>query len=220
MIPPSYRLRVGFCAVGLCISASATAQTRSLYGVVRMADATAAKRTEVQVTGGGSAITSESSEFSLSLARQSQTGFPLKFSVKGYVVVDPFHFGYGRLPLSVSQATTVSLTVLRLGDRRLLGPPHISRILEAQASLFVPKVPQLAAEFLQGQATALGFTAQEVAAALETQRLMTLFYENWFSGKDKREALHQAQQDLRKELEARWGEAPPYYWAAFVLVGR
>jgi len=54
----------------------------------------------------------------------------------------------------------------------------------------------------------------------ETQELMAFFYEKWLSGQSKHDALSDAQQELRKALRARWGEAPPYYWAAFVLVGR
>jgi CHAT domain-containing protein/tetratricopeptide (TPR) repeat protein len=54
----------------------------------------------------------------------------------------------------------------------------------------------------------------------QTRRVMALFYENWLSGKEKHDALHLAQQSLRQELQKEWGEAPPYYWAAFVLVGR
>lgn len=54
----------------------------------------------------------------------------------------------------------------------------------------------------------------------ETQELMTLFYSEWLAGKDKHEALHNAQLKLRKEIIDRWGDDRPYYWAAFVLVGR
>ena len=32
--------------------------------------------------------------------------------------------------------------------------------------------------------------------------------------------LHEAQLQLRKEIIAKWGDDRPYYWAAFVLVGR
>jgi CHAT domain-containing protein/Tfp pilus assembly protein PilF len=55
----------------------------------------------------------------------------------------------------------------------------------------------------------------------ETRELMTIFYENWLAGKDKREALHEAQLEMRKKIMTRWdGEDRPYYWGAFVLVGR
>ena len=54
----------------------------------------------------------------------------------------------------------------------------------------------------------------------ETQELMTLFYRKWLEGKEKHEALHEAQLELRKEVKSYWGDDRPYYWAAFVLVGR
>jgi CHAT domain-containing protein len=56
----------------------------------------------------------------------------------------------------------------------------------------------------------------------ETEELMTLFYEKWLSGMDKHQALHEAQVELRKELQLRWqvDQPPPHFWAAFVLVGR
>ena len=53
----------------------------------------------------------------------------------------------------------------------------------------------------------------------ETKRLMALFYENWLAGKNKHEALRMAQRQLRDELKAE-GHDSPFYWGAFVLVGR
>jgi CHAT domain-containing protein/Tfp pilus assembly protein PilF len=54
----------------------------------------------------------------------------------------------------------------------------------------------------------------------ETQELMTLFYQKWLGGKDKHEALQEAQSELRATVKARYGRDLPYYWGAFVLVGR
>jgi CHAT domain-containing protein len=53
----------------------------------------------------------------------------------------------------------------------------------------------------------------------ETQRLMKLFYADWLAGNDKHEALRMAQRQLRDELR-RDGRDLPFYWGAFVLVGR
>jgi len=53
----------------------------------------------------------------------------------------------------------------------------------------------------------------------ETQKLMTLFYRKWLSGKDKHEALREAQLELRKDIIQRWQQDRPHDWAAFVLVG-
>ncbi len=54
----------------------------------------------------------------------------------------------------------------------------------------------------------------------ETRELMTLFYDQWLSGKDKHVALHEAQVAMRKKTMARWDdEDRPFYWGAFVLVG-
>jgi CHAT domain-containing protein/tetratricopeptide (TPR) repeat protein len=54
----------------------------------------------------------------------------------------------------------------------------------------------------------------------ETQELMTLFYTKWLSGKDKHEALREAQLEMRERVKARYGKDLPQYWGAFVLVGR
>ncbi len=54
----------------------------------------------------------------------------------------------------------------------------------------------------------------------ETQELMALFYEKWLSGKDKHEALREAEMEMRARVKARYGEDRPQYWGAFVLVGR
>ena len=48
-----------------------------------------------------------------------------------------------------------------------------------------------------------------------TQLLMTSFYENWLSGKTKREAFKNAQEMLKKSTRY----SHPYYWGAFVLIG-
>ena len=45
-----------------------------------------------------------------------------------------------------------------------------------------------------------------------TQKLMTLFYQNWMSGKKKEEAFLLAQQALRETFPE------PYYWGAFVML--
>lgn len=54
----------------------------------------------------------------------------------------------------------------------------------------------------------------------ETRELMTRFYEKWLSGKDKHSALREAQLELREIVKKRYGHDSPYYWGAFVLVGR
>lgn len=54
----------------------------------------------------------------------------------------------------------------------------------------------------------------------ETQELMTMFYAKWLSGEDKQKALHNAQQELRAKVKARYGDDKPFYWGGFVLVGR
>jgi CHAT domain-containing protein len=54
----------------------------------------------------------------------------------------------------------------------------------------------------------------------ETQELMTLFYSKWLSGKNKHEALREAQLQLRAKIKERDGQDLPFYWGGFVLVGR
>jgi CHAT domain-containing protein len=53
----------------------------------------------------------------------------------------------------------------------------------------------------------------------ETQELMTLFYEKWLGGKDKHEALREAQLEMRRRTKARYGQDRPFFWGAFVLAG-
>jgi CHAT domain-containing protein len=54
----------------------------------------------------------------------------------------------------------------------------------------------------------------------ETQELMALFYQKWLSGMEKPEALRQAQLEERETVKKRYGKDLPFYWGAFVLVGR
>lgn len=54
----------------------------------------------------------------------------------------------------------------------------------------------------------------------ETQELMALFYAKWLAGLDKAEALRQAQLQERDVVRKRYVRDLPYYWGAFVLIGR
>jgi CHAT domain-containing protein/Flp pilus assembly protein TadD len=54
----------------------------------------------------------------------------------------------------------------------------------------------------------------------ETQELMGLFYEKWLAGKEKHAALREAQLEMRQKVKERYGEDLPFYWGAFVLVGK
>ena len=54
----------------------------------------------------------------------------------------------------------------------------------------------------------------------ETQELMGLLYRKWLAGKEKHDALREAQLELRETVKARYGHDSPYHWGAFVLVGR
>jgi CHAT domain-containing protein len=54
----------------------------------------------------------------------------------------------------------------------------------------------------------------------ETQELMTQFYRNWLSGMTKHEAFRNAQSSERETVKTRYGKDLPFYWGAFVLVGR
>ncbi len=47
-----------------------------------------------------------------------------------------------------------------------------------------------------------------------TKELMTTFYKHWLSGASTREAFHQAQIELRSEYPH------PYYWGAFIMLGK
>jgi CHAT domain-containing protein/tetratricopeptide (TPR) repeat protein len=54
-----------------------------------------------------------------------------------------------------------------------------------------------------------------------TSELMVAFYQKWLAGKDRHEALREAQLEMRNKIKARYeGQDRPYYWGAFVLMGR
>ncbi|MFZ1940411.1 MAG: CHAT domain-containing tetratricopeptide repeat protein [Terracidiphilus sp.] len=54
----------------------------------------------------------------------------------------------------------------------------------------------------------------------ETQELMAFFYQKWLGGMEKPEALRQAQLEERETVKKRYGKDLPFYWGAFVLIGR
>ena len=56
---------------------------------------------------------------------------------------------------------------------------------------------------------------------VETRDLMKLFYTKWLSGMEIHQALKEAQLEMREQVKMRHdGKDLPYYWGAFVLVGR
>jgi CHAT domain-containing protein len=54
----------------------------------------------------------------------------------------------------------------------------------------------------------------------ETQELMERFYQKWLGGKSKHEALSKAQQEMRDQVKKKYRGDFPWFWGAFVLVGR
>jgi tetratricopeptide (TPR) repeat protein len=55
----------------------------------------------------------------------------------------------------------------------------------------------------------------------ETTELMQRFYGKWLAGTEMHEALKQAQLEIREEIKREHGGKDlPYYWGAFILVGR
>lgn len=55
----------------------------------------------------------------------------------------------------------------------------------------------------------------------ETLELMKRFYAKWVSGMEMHQALNQAQLEMRESVRlSHHGRELPYYWGAFVLVGR
>jgi CHAT domain-containing protein len=54
----------------------------------------------------------------------------------------------------------------------------------------------------------------------ETSELMKSFYEKWLDGEEKHEALRKAELEEREVVRQRYGQDIPFYWGAFVLVGR
>ena len=55
----------------------------------------------------------------------------------------------------------------------------------------------------------------------ETLELMKRFYSKWLDGMEIHEALKEAQLEMREQVrKSHDGKDLPYYWGAFVLVGR
>jgi CHAT domain-containing protein len=74
--------------------------------------------------------------------------------------------------------------------------------------------------FQEAGAESVLMTLWEVPS-IETQELLSDFYRYWIADSvDKHQALLKAQDDERKIVQQRYGSDLPYYWGAFVLVGR
>jgi CHAT domain-containing protein len=55
----------------------------------------------------------------------------------------------------------------------------------------------------------------------ETLELMNRFYAKWLSGMEMHKALKEAQLEMREKVKTTHdGKDLPYFWGAFVLVGR
>jgi CHAT domain-containing protein len=55
---------------------------------------------------------------------------------------------------------------------------------------------------------------------VETQLLMTDFYENLKTGATQQASLRNAQLTMIAQRRAEYGAAHPYYWGSFILIGR
>jgi CHAT domain-containing protein len=49
---------------------------------------------------------------------------------------------------------------------------------------------------------------------------MKRFYAKWLAGMEIHQALKEAQLEMREQVKKSHGKDLPYYWGAFVLVGR
>jgi CHAT domain-containing protein/tetratricopeptide (TPR) repeat protein len=74
--------------------------------------------------------------------------------------------------------------------------------------------------FQEAGAESVLMTLWEVPS-LETQELLNDFYHHWLEdGMNKHQALFAAQEDERAIVRKRYGSELPYYWGAFILIGR
>jgi CHAT domain-containing protein len=47
-----------------------------------------------------------------------------------------------------------------------------------------------------------------------------MFYKNWIKGMDKYSAFRFAQNSLKENIKSRYGKDIPFYWGAFIMVGK
>ncbi|HEV2500876.1 MAG TPA: tetratricopeptide repeat protein [Terriglobia bacterium] len=114
--------------------AHASPQALSVSGAVRTADDEPVKQTIVRVQNGGGDKTTDSGEFTIALPKQFKIGFPIKFEVDQWIIIDPFVNDRGRTYLPNPEAETISIKVVRKGDKLLLSGPSIQKLVEKKQS--------------------------------------------------------------------------------------
>lgn len=133
------RLAGGLCAILVSVPLAGKPQTRHISGSVHDGNDQGVAQTEVRIDGAGADTTTDSGEFKFPFLPPLKVGFAVTFRVKGWVIIDPCMRARGRIYLPDPDAETVSITVLRPGDRGLLSGHSIGCIVEEEATHFEAK---------------------------------------------------------------------------------
>jgi tetratricopeptide (TPR) repeat protein len=92
------------------------------------------RQTIVRVRNGGGDKTTDSGEFTIALPDKFKVGFPITFEVDQWIIMDPFVNDRGRTYLPNPEAETISIKVVRKGDKLLLSAPSIQKLVEKKQS--------------------------------------------------------------------------------------
>ena len=143
-------------------------QTRTVSGMVETLSGTPLSAVEVHLTNGGSATTSDSGAFSISLGNHLGPGDPIEISLgEEWIVVNPWE---GKTFVPVSFGETLHVRVCHKGDQALLVDPQlVKRIVESATSslgsgLLSANPPD---QLLNEKSRALGFSLDQLTLAIE-----------------------------------------------------
>lgn len=141
MTCPAVVRLAAICALALCLAA-ARSQTRSIQGMVTTSDGLPVGRVSVSIDGRVIDTTGDSGGFHTPLQPPLRVGFPVVFTVTGWLVVDPCSGDRGREYLPDPDAEAIHLKVLQPGDHRLVEGTALNCLLLVRAShLPPPKKP-------------------------------------------------------------------------------
>ena len=122
------------CVFAFCLTVAAHSQTRSIQGMVSTSDGLPVGRATVSIDGRVVDTTGDSGGFHTPLQPPLRVGFPVIFTVVGWVVIDPCSGDRGREYLPDPDAEVINLKVLRPRDPRLLKTVGMTCLLTANSS--------------------------------------------------------------------------------------
>lgn len=145
------------------------AAVRILSGTVESAEGKHLGHVTVRIANVGEDVTSDSGQFSIRLPAGLGDGFPVVFSVDGWVVMDPYSGARGRMNIPQDKRAPIQIVVSKSGSASLFSQQQITHMVEEIVSRLRPKETAQASgvDSLAEKAKEIGVTPERLKSAVD-----------------------------------------------------